>query len=212
MSELIDISLRISPTSVVWPTAPQPVLTRRHSITNGDRSNDSNLFMNVHTGTHVDAPLHHFNDGASADQIPLGHMIGEAWVLDLKNRSVIDIPALEQVWPSSSVTRILCRTDNSSYWKEEQKDFVTDFCALAPETAEWLLAKSIQLVGMDYLSVQRYGDVQTVHQVLLKAGVVLVEGVNLSEVEPGRYELLCLPLRLANADGAPARVVLRKAR
>lgn len=209
-SEWIDISLGISPASVVWPTAPQPSLTRRLSIDKGDSVNDSDLFMNVHTGTHIDAPLHHFQDGVPADQAPLEAMVGEAWVVDLTDCSQIDIPALERVWPSGGTQRLLCRTGNSRYWQEGRRDFTPDYCALTEETAQWLLDRGVRLVGMDYLSVQRYSDPPTVHRVLLRGGVVLLEGLDLSRASPGRYELLCLPLKLADAEGAPARAVLRR--
>ena len=212
-TELIDISLRISPeASVVWPEAPRPSLTRWKSIRQGDPCNDSHLFMNVHTGTHIDAPLHFLPDGPAADRVPLEAMIGEAWVVDCGDSPAITVPVLEQAWPDGAVERLLCRTRNSRLWQDGRREFTPDFCALTQETAEWLLAHGVRLVGVDYLSVQRYGDPPTVHQVLLRAGVVLLEGVDLSRVSPGRYELLCLPLKLAEADGAPARAVLRRVR
>jgi len=209
-NELIDISLNISERSVVWPTAPRPSLTPRLSMARGDAVNDSNLFMNVHTGTHIDAPRHHLQDGASTEAVPLEALVGEAWVVDLTGCAAIDVAWLQRLWPRGPVTRLLCKTSNSRYWENGAAAFVPDYCALTVEAAAWLVQQRVQLVGIDYLSIQRYEDPPTVHRVLLAAGIVLVEGLNLSSVSAGRYELFCLPLKLVGADGAPARAVLRR--
>jgi arylformamidase len=210
MSEIVDISLSISPKSVVWPTAPSPSLTRRLSIARGDLVNDSNLFMNVHTGTHLDAPLHHFEEGLAAHEMSLDSLLGEVWVADLSNDVDITVKALERVWPAGEIARILLKTRNSRLWAERHTDFTSDYSALTQESAAWLVDRCVRLVGIDYLSVQRFADPPTVHRVLLRAGVVLLEGLDLSGVAAGRWELLCLPLKLVGADGAPARAILRR--
>ena len=209
-NDLIDISLSISTHSVVWPSSPQPKLGRRLSIENGDLVNDSNLFMNVHTGTHIDSPLHHFSNGVGADEITLESMVGEAWVLDFTGIEDISLESLAKNWPSKKATRILLKTRNSEWWEEGRENFVTDYTALMPDTAKWLVDQGVKLIGIDYLSVQRYHDPPTVHRVLLQAGVTLLEGLNLYHVQPGKYELLCLPLKLSSSDGAPARAILRR--
>lgn len=209
-TELIDISLSVSPTSVVWPSAPQPQLTRRLAIAQGDTVNDSNLFMNVHTGTHIDAPRHHFEQGYGADRVPLEALVGDAWVVDFTGEQAIEQGLLQRLWPPAGASRLLCRTRNSQYWENGRRDFTADYCALTADAAAWLVERKIKLLGVDYLSVQQYADSPAVHRILLKAGVVLLEGLNLSQVRPGPYELLCLPLKLADADGAPARAVLRR--
>lgn len=207
--KLFDISVSVSPSSVVWPLAPQPVLERRLSIARGDPVNDSNLFMNVHTGTHIDAPLHHFAAGAASDAVSLDTLIGEAWVLDMVDALEIEPDTLAHAWPSGSTARVLLKTRNSRLWADGISRFVDDYCALTAGAAAWLLGRGVKLVGIDYLSVQRFADPPTVHRSLLSADVVLLEGLDLSMVPAGRYELLCLPLKLIGAEGAPARAVLR---
>jgi arylformamidase len=176
----------------------------------GDAVNDSDLFMNVHTGTHIDAPVHHLNGKGGADSVPLEAMIGEAWVIDVSKFKHIDVEALESAWPEKPTSRVLLKTRNSELWKRGHGEFVTDYAALTESAGEWLLARDVRLVGIDYLSIQRFSDPPTIHRVLLAAGVVVLEGLNLSGVLAGAYELFCLPLKLVDADGAPARAVLRR--
>jgi arylformamidase len=207
--EMIDISLPISPASVVWPSASKPQLTRRLSIDRGDAVNDTDLFMNVHTGTHIDAPVHHLQHAWGADSAPLDAMIGEAFVIDLSGCQDIDAHALESAWPSNA-TRVLLKTRNSKLWERRHAEFTPGYAALTENTGDWLVSRGVRLIGTDYLSIQRFSDSNRVHKVLLGAGVVILEGLDLSAVNAGRYELLCLPLKLMGADGAPARAVLRK--
>lgn len=207
--ELFDISVPVSPMTVVWPRAPQPELERRLSIARGDAVNDSNLFMNVHTGTHIDAPLHHFAGGAASEAVSLAALIGEAWVLDMLEVPEIGPETLARAWPTAPPVRVLLKTKNSRLWADRGSRFVENYCGLTVAAAEWLLDRRINLVGIDYLSVQRFADPPTVHRLLLSAEVVLLEGLDLSMVAAGRYELLCLPLKLVGAEGAPARAVLR---
>ena len=145
-----------------------------------------------------------------ADSVPLEAMIGEAWVIDVSKFKSVDVEALERAWPARPVSRVLLKTRNSELWDRGHSEFVTDYAALTENTGEWLIARGIRLVGIDYLSIQRFSDPPTIHRVLLAAGVVVLEGLNLSDVAPGRYELFCLPLKLVDADGAPARAALRR--
>lgn len=207
---IIDISVPISSASVVWPGAPKTELNFRRSMEKGDKSNNSNLFMNCHAGTHVDAPFHFVKEGLGADQLPLEAMIGEAFIFDFSTQKEMTVEGFERSWPREGARRILIKTANSRLWRENSDHFVKDYVALTEATTRWLLKRGIELVGIDYLSIQRFGDAPIVHQLLLKAGVVILEGLDLSGASSGFYELLCLPLKLVGADGAPARVVLRK--
>ena len=207
-SALIDISVPVSPRSIVWPGASPPVLERRLSMDRGDHVNDTNLTMNVHTGTHLDAPIHFFRNGQGADHYPLERMIGEAWVVEMRGVRAIDAEALRRQWPAHRVERVMVRTDNSARWAE-QPTFTKEFAALTADAAAWLVERGVCLVGIDYLSIQLFGDPPTVHETLLGAGVVILEGLDLSRAPAGRYELLCLPLKLVGSDGTPARAVLR---
>lgn len=207
--ELIDISLPVSPHSIAWPCAPKTELSQRRSMEKGDTSNNSNLLMNCHTGTHIDAPLHFIHKGLSIEQIPLDALIGEVYCLDLSRQTEIDVSHLEKSWPEGGAKRILLKTRNSSVWQREPTEFFKDFCGLTEKPARWLLEKGVCLIGIDALSIQRFGDSPLVHQILLEANIVLLEGLNLSQVKEGRYELICLPLKLIGTEAAPARAILR---
>jgi arylformamidase len=164
------------------------------------------MYCNVHTGTHIDAPLHHLPDGLSAADISLDALIGPAVVVDLSEIDVVTAETLERLNLSASTQRLLLRTRNSRLWVEGVREFRTDYVALTADAAQWIVDHGIRLIGMDYLSVQRYHDGPETHLILLRAGVVIVEGLNLA----GEYELICLPLRLVGAEGAPARAILRQ--
>lgn len=207
--EIIDISIPISPSMVVWPGAPKTEFSWRRSLQRGDTSNNSNLSMNCHSGTHIDAPLHFIKNGKTTEGIALGTLVGKAFVADLSDKDEIRLSDLEEVWPEEKVDRLLFKTSNSKAWTIHPITFVKDFCALQEKETRWLLEKEIQLIGIDYLSIQKYGDSSLVHRLLLEANVVILEGLDLSKVSAGFYELVCLPLKLIGLEGAPARAVLR---
>ena len=205
---IYDISLGVSPDLPVWPGDPAIKLERVKSIAEGANSNVSHLACSVHVGTHVDAPLH-FIDGASAvEKLPLKVLTGRAYVVDMRRADTIDAAALEASDLPPRTRRVLFRTRNSDYWVRKQPEFQKDFVAIEPSGAEWLVRKGVQLVGVDYLSVAPFGRSKDTHRILLEAGVVVVEGLNLSDVRRGRYTLYCLPLKLVGSDGAPARAIL----
>jgi arylformamidase len=206
----IDISLPISPDLPAWPGAPSVEFARRLDIGRGDAVNDTNMYCNVHTGTHIDAPLHYLPDGLSAADISLDALIGPAVVVDLSEIDVVTAETLERLNLPASTQRLLLRTRNSRLWVEGVREFRTDYVALTVDAAQWIVDHGLRLIGMDYLSVQRYHDGPETHLILLRAGVVIVEGLNLAEVLAGEYELICLPLRLVGAEGAPARAILRQ--
>lgn len=206
---LYDISLGISPDLPVWPGDDPVRLERVRNIAEGANSNVSHLACSVHTGTHVDAPVH-FIDGANGvHQLPIQPLIGEAQVVHLPEAEVIDDSALEAAELPSNVERVLFKTRNSKFWLSDERTFQEDYVAVDASGADWLARKGVKLVGVDYLSVAPFGESKQPHQILLRAGILIVEGLDLSRVDPGRYKLYCLPLKLVDSDGAPARAVLQ---
>ena len=204
---IYDVSLTISPRLVTWPGDPRVTLTRLSSIAEGAVANVSRLDASVHTGTHVDAPLHFIEGAPAVEAMPLDRLIGPCLVVEA------DPPGVElrpEDLPSTSHTRILFKTRNSRKWRQPEAEFDTRFVAVGLPLAERLVAEQKVLVGVDYLSVEPYGApaAHPVHVALLRAGMVVVEGLELGEVVAGEYELVCLPLKLAGSDGAPARAVL----
>jgi arylformamidase len=207
--KIIDISVSVSPDLPVWPGDPRVILERTHSIADGNASNDSRLACSVHSGTHVDAPGHFVENGSTVEQLSLDILIGRAWVAEVLKTDVITPEILEGLTVPSDATRLLFKTKNSTLWKNPGHSFKTDFVALDAGAATWIVDHGIQLVGIDYLSIEMFDDREPrTHRILLNAGVVIVEGLNLRDVRSGSYRLICLPLNLAGSDGAPARAVL----
>lgn len=186
------------------PYALEPMLRTNE----GAVCNLSRLVMGTHTGTHIDAPWHFNPQGKRIHEIPLARLIGLAWVADLQGYPLITAEALDKANIPPTITRLLLKTDNSALW--DIQEFRQDYVALAPDAGEWLVKHCIDVVGLDYLSVERFGAPKPeVHHRLCGAGVVIIEGLNLKGVEAGAYELLCMPLLVEGGDGAPARVALR---
>ena len=207
--KFIDISLPISPDLPVWPGDPAVVIERMRAISEGSASNDSRIACSVHTGTHVDAPLHFLDDGVPVAQLPLEALIGPVEVREARDTDVITPGILESFALPEDTRRLLVKTRNSDLWANAGHAFKPDFVALDAQAARWVVNRGIRLVGVDYLSVQRFADKDAAtHRVLLEAGVVIVEGLDMRNVEPGRYQLLCLPIKLSGCDGAPARTIL----
>jgi arylformamidase len=210
LTEIIDISVPLLPEMPVWPGDGDFRIVPVKRMAAGDNNNLSRLDCGVHTGTHVDAPWHFLEKGSTVEQLPLDAMIGEAYVAYLPEVDVIAAETLTRLALPKGATRLLLRTRNSELWERGIAEFQKDFVALTSDAAQWLVDQGIRLIGVDYLSVHRYGDGPQIHEILLRAGVIIVEGLNLTGVAPGKYELICLPLRLDGAEGAPARAVLRK--
>jgi arylformamidase len=205
---IYDISLTISPDSVVWPTDPRVVLERIEKIEDGANANVSRIDISVHTATHVDAPFHFINGAETVENLPLKTLTGRAYVLHLPDVDEIDAAVLERSEIPPRTRRLLFKTRNSEYWANQASKFQEDFVGISEDGARFLVDRGVKLVGVDYLSVAPYKQSRPTHQVLLQAGVVIVEGLDLSKVSQGRYTLYCLPLKLAGSDGAPARAVL----
>jgi arylformamidase len=207
--KFFDISLPINHRLPVWPGDPQIVLERYRNISKGDSSTDSRLACSVHSGTHVDAPAHFIEDGTTVEHLPLEILVGAVIVAEFPKIDRITPDLLENQKLPSQTKRLLLKTKNSDLWADPCHQFNPDFVALSAESAGWMVNKGIKLVGIDYLSIQMFKDTQPLtHRILLKAGIIILEGINLREVNPGEYQLICLPLKLTGGEGAPARAVL----
>ena len=206
---IYDISVPLRSGGVVYPGNPGISITAQQAISQGAGANVSRIDLGSHSGTHVDAPKHFFDDGAGVDTLPLDVLMGPARLIafadGVKSVGEADLRAHDL----RGVTRLLMRTRNSAWLASGSTEFHPDYTFLAPDGAVYLVGLGVKLVGVDYLSVEQFhsGHHRT-HRTLLGAGVVIVEGLVLTEPPPGDYELRCLPLRLAGLDGAPARAVL----
>lgn len=203
-----DVTVTIAHDMPVWPGDPAPTLVRNSSIAKGDPANTSQVTLSCHTGTHVDAPEHFLGDGRTVEKLSMDVLVGRAYVLHLPEVDLITRSVLESADIPPRTRRLLFKTRNSDYWARNEKTFQTDFVGISPDAAELLVDRNVKLVGIDYLSVAPYKASIPTHHILLKAGVVILEGLDLSQVSQGRYTLHCLPLKLAGSDGAPARVIL----
>jgi len=201
-----DISLNLSSETVCWVSSPPFELIERKRMSRGERNNSSALKMSAHAGTHVDSPFHFVPDGATIESLPLELFIGPALVQAVDVGRYITKEHVEAI-DLTGVSRVLFKTRNSQLLHQPHYD--PDFVAFAVEAAEALVARGVRLVGLDYLSVAHVDEQVPVHRAFLDHGVVLLEGVDLSEIKPGRYELICFPVRLRGSDGAPCRAVLR---
>jgi arylformamidase len=204
---MFDISLPIVSGGLTFPGDPPIRVSAHQSIAEGDSANVSALGFGSHTGTHVDAPGHFIQGAGPVDAIPLERLVGPAVVLEFPDDVMaIDASALRSR-DLVGTRRALFRTRNSAFLRGPR--FINDYTHLTADGADYLLGLGVELVGIDYLSIERFdSDDYPVHRMLLQRQVVIVEGLDLSAVPAGRYELICLPLRLAGLDGAPARVVL----
>jgi len=205
---VFDISVPISPELPVWPGDPPVELARIANIAEGANANVSRLACGVHVGTHVDAPVHFIDGAESIESLSLDKLLGRSYVAELTAIDVINDHALASAEIPVNVSRLLIKTQNSAYWSERPSAFHEDFIAIDASGARWLTDRGVQTVGVDYLSVAPFGDSVPTHTILLHAGVVIIEGLDLSGVDSGWYSLYCLPLKLVGSDGAPARAVL----
>lgn len=205
--KVYDISLTLRSRMPVYPGEPTPLLEPMLQMERGDSYNVSRLIISTHTGTHIDAPRHFLPGGAPVDQLPVDVLVGPALVVEMNVGQEITAADLEAAAIPPGTERLLFKTRNSRLLDDE--DFRRDFVDVTLEAARWLVERGVRLVGIDYLSVEKM-DAQpnVVHQTLLAAGVVIVEGVDLRQVAAGPYFLACLPLKVEGADGSPVRAVL----
>jgi arylformamidase len=204
----LDISVPISERTPIFTGDPTFSRDLAQDLTRGDVCNLSRLEMGAHTGTHVDAPRHFIDGAPTTETLALDACMGDAWVVDATAlTSTIRASDLDRLAIPSGETRLLFKTRNSDLWSRD--GFSSDFLAFGADAARWLVDRGVRLIAIDYLSIAPFGDPVDTHRAFLGAGVVVVEGTDLRAVEPGPYELLCLPLRLVGSDGAPARALLR---
>jgi arylformamidase len=207
--KILDISVPVNAESPVWPGDPQIQIERYRLISDGNNSNNSRITCSVHSGTHVDAPAHFIENGACVEQLSLEILTGPVTVVELLEAEIITPELLEAQALPPNTRRLLIKTKNSALWADPGHAFNPDFVALDPESARWIVNRGIDLVGIDYLSIQMFKDTKPLtHRILLEAAVVIVEGLDLRGVDPGDYQLFCLPIKLAGCEGAPARAIL----
>ncbi len=208
MSRTYDVSVPVRTGGLIYPGNPEILIEPQQAISAGAGANVSRVSFGSHTGTHVDAARHFFDDGQTVDQIPLDKFVGPAVLLafDEPDRVSVGAPDLEP-HDLAGQKRVLIRTRNSARLKNPEFD--PKYAFLAPDGAEYLVSLEVELVGVDYLSIEQFhsGHHRT-HRALLEKQVVIIEGLDLSEPAPGAYQLVCLPLRLEGLDGSPARALL----
>lgn len=207
-SPWIDLTAPLHAGTPHWPDAPDVKLERMVSMDDGAVCNVSMLHLSVHTGTHMDAPLHFVANGIGMDQMPLDATIGPCRVVEIKDKESIKVKHLKPLNLRKG-ERLLIKTINSKRCWNDSK-FVEDFVYISQDAAAYMVERGIMTIGVDYLSVGGFfKDGIETHHHLLRACVWIIEGLNLSQVKPGKYDLLCLPLKTLNCDGAPARALLK---
>jgi arylformamidase len=207
--KIYDVTLPISPSMPVWPGDPAVVLEQVSSMDAGAHDNVSRLACGVHTGTHVDAPHHFMNDHRTVESLSLDILVGPARVIQIpEDVTVVTAEVLEKAALPPDTGRLLLKTRNSRLWEAGELEFFTGFVGISADGADWLVAHNVKLVGIDYLSVAPYHQSIPTHRTLLGAGIIIIEGMDLSAIAPGTYTLYCLPLKLVGSDGAPARAIL----
>ena len=208
--QIFDVTVPISAEVPIYKGDPGVSVSAFKSIARGDTANVSEITFGVHTGTHVDAP-NHFIDGAKhVHELDPQKLIGKCRVIEIYDEIVAIEP--DHLGDIDGVERILLKTRNSTFWSEPEKGFRTDFTYITPETAIMLVESDVKLVGIDYLSIEKSGSPgHPVHVTLLAKEIVILEGLDLREVPPGDYDLICMPLKYigGGGDGAPARTMLR---
>ena len=207
----IDVSVPLHTGMVHWPTDPAVHIERFADMDKGAICNVSKIDLCAHAGTHMDGLNHFIKDGAPLDTVPFDAVIGPCRVIELKDADSVK-PAELAKHMLRKGERILLKTRNSKrQWWEE--DFDTQFIHISKDAAQHMVDRDIRTIGVDYLSVGGYQrDGVECHQVLLGAGVWIIEGLDLTKVKPGKYDLICLPVKIRNSDGAPARAILRSRR
>ena len=207
-----DVTLPIRPGMPVWPGDPAVEREPVSGIERGDICNVTAYRFGSHTGTHLDPPRHFYSEGLPLEEVPLSVWMGPCFVADLTGaRDSVTAADLDVANVPPETERLLLKTSNSRLWDTPDLPFTPDFVDLSPDGAEWVIRRKIRLVGIDYLSIEgpRHSECP-VHKRLLSEPVMILEGLDLREVSAGLYQLICLPLKTINGDGAPARVLLMR--
>ena len=205
--KMYDISLSLSAHTTRWATAQPFELIERKRMRRGDANNSSSVHTSLHAGTHVDAPFHFVPDGATIESLPLEIFMGPARVCAIEPGSRITATDVTSAMLQGE-TRVLFKTRNSALLRKGEYD--PSFVPFSVDGAKALVDLGVRLVGLDYLSAAAADEQVPVHRAFLDHGVILLEGIDLSDVPPGRYELICFPVKIAGSDGAPCRAVLRE--
>ena len=206
--KLLDVTVPLAAGIPSYPGNPEFELQPIKRIADGGSSNVSRLVLGTHTGTHIDAPKHFFDDGGGVDTLSLDLLIGRARVVEITRRGGIGADDLAAAGLREDI-RVLLKTPNSRLWNSST--FHSDYTHVTEAGARYLVDQGVKLVGIDYLSVEQFKlPGAPAHRMLLGNGVIIIEGLNLAEAEPGMYEMYCLPLPVSGGDGAPARVVLKR--
>lgn len=206
-----DISVPLHPDMVLWPGSYG---VHRHRTLEPDANNVitiSRLDLCMHSGTHIDAPLHFIPGTGTTAEIPLQQLVGPCYVADFRGKAVITAADLKALELPANVHKLLLKTDNSNFWNDPEHRFNTGYCALTLDAAQWVAQSPIHLIGIDYLSIQLFDGPDETHVALLKDGVVILETLDLREVPPGYYQLYCLPLKVQGVEGVPVRAILQDA-
>lgn len=210
--KFIDISLPITSELPTWPGDPQVSFHALSAISMGDESNLTQISMSLHTGTHIDAPKHFIDTGRTTDQIPLEKLIGDVLVVGIDDSvDVLTDAVLETHLQSADIkqaNKILFKTRNSNILHTHLHEFHTDFVGIDTSAANYLAQFNLDLIGVDYFSVSPYNETSSPHLILLSREIVLLEGIDLTNVSPGFYQLICLPIKVFDCEGAPARAIL----
>jgi arylformamidase len=208
---MIDVTLPVAGDMLVWPGDPPVEVIPRKVMAEGDASNVSELRIGTHTGTHVDPPVHFVPGAEGIDRVPVDTLVGPAVVAHLPEANgPLGPDELDGIDLPSGTARLLLKTSNSELWRRPRpQPFPETYACLSVEGARWVVDRGIRLIGVDFLSIEQKGAPgHPVHTTLLSNGVIIVEGLDLGEVDPGPYTLACLPLRVVDGDGGPARAVL----
>jgi arylformamidase len=206
--KLLDVSVPLRQGLPTYPNNPPFELQPIKRMAEGGSSNVSRLVMGTHTGTHVDAPRHFIDDGMAVDALPLNLLIGRARVIEITRRGGITADDLAAAGLREDL-RVLFKTSNSALWNSDV--FHDDYTYVSDAAARYLVEQGVKVVGIDYLSIEQFKKAGApAHRTLLSNDVIIIEGLNLAEAEPGMYEMYCLPLLVTGGDGAPARVILKR--
>ena len=209
---IYDVSVPLCATTPTYPGDPRIEITGWLTLANGDPANVSFIKFGAHTGTHVDAPAHFIDGAARVESLPLDILIGEAVVVEIPREAEVIDETLVNRACDLGATRLIFKTRNSDFWNESNQTFRPDYTYISTGAAQTLVERGIKLIGIDYLSIEQFESKDfATHHTILSQDVVIVEGLDLHHVAAGRYELICLPLRIrdGSGDGAPARAVLR---
>jgi arylformamidase len=207
--QIYDVSLPVHNNMMPFFHDPVAHVYRVRDLDKGDDANVSELKMGCHTGTHLDAPVHFVAGAPGVESLSLDDLIGPALVVEFsESLQQIHAPDLEQAGIPAGTKRVLFKTRNSKAWERKETEFRQDYCGVESDAAEWLIARGVKVVGLDHLSVCPFHDLLTTHRLFFNARTIVIEGVNLTGIKPGLYQLICMPLNIQGADGAPCRVAL----